>query len=346
MSAPAPLATLGWSDAFADHLTPDDAALTPARVAEVRRDHVVALTDPQAPAAAYALPRDLPAGDVAVGDWVLTDGVRVLRLVPRQSLLVRRASGHEIRQQAIAANLDTLFVVTSCNADFSLPRLERSLALAYEAGIAPVVVLTKADLAEAAPFVEQATRAARDLPVVALNAKAPDAAAQLEGWCGPGQTVALIGMSGTGKSTLTNALCGTAQATGAVREEDARGRHTTTARSLHRCRAGGWLVDTPGMREMGIMDSADGIDTVFSDVTDLAALCRFRDCAHEGEPGCAVQAAIAAGTLDPARLERWRKLRAEDAQAVLAVESGQRRGRGFGRRDSPANAAKRRKRKG
>lgn len=338
------LRDLGWSAHFLSQLTPEEAeTLTPARVAEIQRDRLTVLTA-DGPAG-LVLPSEISAGDVAVGDWLLieADAARVLRLLDRASALARRASGPETRAQLIAANVDTLFITTSCNEDFSLPRLERALALAYEAGIEPVVLITKADLATAPEaFAAKARSAARDVTALALNAKSADVVAALAPWCGPGRTVALIGMSGTGKSTLANALCGTEKATGEIRADDARGRHTTTARSLHRTLAGGWLIDTPGMREMGVFDAAAGIDVVFAEITELAQACRFRDCAHESEPGCAVRAAVEAGDLDPARLERWRKLRAEDRQASETIAEGRARGRKMTRHHKRVQSANRR----
>jgi len=344
MTAPRPsLRDLGWSAHFLSQLAPEEAeALTPARVAEIQRDRLTVLTG-EGPVS-LVLPADISAGDVAVGDWLLIepDAARVLRLLDRKSELARRSSGHETRAQLIAANVDTLFITTSCNDDFSLPRLERALALAYEAGIEPVILITKADLAaDPEAFLAAARSAARDVEALTLNAKSADVVEVLAPWCGAGRTVALIGMSGTGKSTLANALCATDRATGGIRENDARGRHTTTARSLHRTLAGGWLIDTPGMREMGVVDAAAGIDTVFAEITELAEACRFRDCAHESEPGCAVRAAVEAGELDPARLARWRKLKAEDRQATETIAEGRARGRKMTRHHKRVQSANR-----
>jgi ribosome biogenesis GTPase / thiamine phosphate phosphatase len=157
------------------------------------------------------------------------------------------------------------------------------------------------------------------LPVLLLNARSPDAAAALAPWCGPGLTVALVGSSGVGKSTLVNALIGIGreqQQTGSIRESDAKGRHVTTSRSLHPMAGGGWVIDTPGMRSLQVKDIVQGLDTLFAEITELAPLCKFRNCTHDHEPGCAVRAAVAAGTVDPDRLARWRKLQAENSQGT------------------------------
>lgn len=249
------------------------------------------------------------------------------RRLERRTVLQRR-SADDRKPQLAGANIDTLFIVTACNGDFSPARLERYLALTNDAGIVPVIVLTKADtVPDAAPLAAEAAALQTDLAVVILNPREAGAAGALAPWCGPGQTVAVVGSSGVGKSTLVNTLAGAAQETGAVREGDAKGRHTTTSRSLHAIAGGGWVIDTPGMRTLHVSDVAQGIGTLFSEITDLAPLCRFRDCTHEHEPGCAVRAAVAAGTLDPARLERWRKLSEEShgTPPARAPAAGRRR---------------------
>lgn len=245
---------------------------------------------------------------LAVGDWVMAKEGRITDLLPRSSLLQRRAAGSGTVTQLIAANVDVMFIVTSCNNDFNEARLERYLALSHSAGILPVVVLTKADMADPAPYVAMAKTLSRDLDVVALNAQS--GAEVLRPWCG--KTAVLLGSSGVGKSTLANALTGGTQAVGDIREDDAKGRHTTTARYLIPIPDGGWLIDTPGVRELQLTDVGIGIDILFQDLSDLAGNCRFRDCKHLSEPNCAVRAAISAGEISAGRLERWRKLLSED----------------------------------
>lgn len=315
---PQDLAAMGWTQDFAAQVTPEEAELRPARLASVHRRTVEAIT----PAGRFelVLPPSLPMGKLAVGDWVLADDLRVHRVLNRSSLLHRFAAGSGVARQLIAANIDTLLIVTSCNADFNEARLERYLVLAGAAGITPVIVLTKADTADPAEFVIRAKGLQRDLAVVGLNAKGPDVAQRLAAWLQPGKTLALLGSSGVGKSTLANALGAPIQDTGDIREDDAKGRHTTTARHLLPLPGQAWLIDTPGVRELQLTDMAGGIEVLYADLIDIGADCRFRDCTHDHEPGCAVQAAAQAGLIDPARLVRWRKLVAEDTANSTALE--------------------------
>jgi ribosome biogenesis GTPase len=309
------LESLGWSPFYDDQLRADEAHLLPSRIDAVHRSRLTALTETGQ--LDVGLPAHSNTASFAVGDWVLADPLsHVLhRMLDRKTLLQRRGDGTR-PAQLVAANIDTLFIVTSCNADFNLARLERYIAFANDAGTRPVIVLTKVDVAsDGSDFEEQAAMLQRDLPVVALNARSADAAAALSPWCGAAATVALVGSSGVGKSTLVNTLVGSGsraeQQTGSVRESDAKGRHVTTSRSLHAMSAGGCVIDTPGIRSLHLRDVGQGIDTLFAEITELAGDCRFRNCTHDHEPGCAVLAAIAAGTIDPERLVRWRKLQTE-----------------------------------
>ena len=309
---------MGWSGQFSAQVTESD--VVPVRVTAVHRARIQALGTL---GAVDLIPAStLSTSTVAVGDWVVArDGV-ALRVLDRHSLVARKAAGSNVARQVIAANLDALFIVSSCNADFNAGRMERFLVLAASAGVEPVVVLTKADTAEnSESFVTQAQALKSGLAVVLMDAKRGDVRGQLAPWCGPRQTVALLGSSGVGKTTIANALTGGAAAVQEVRDDDAKGRHTTTGRYLVAMTDGGWLIDTPGMREVQLSDAYDGIGLFFDDLTALSLTCKFRNCRHAGEPGCAVQGAIAAGDLDPARLVRWQKLLAEDGTNTATMET-------------------------
>lgn len=255
--------------------------------------------------------------NLTVGDWALLDvnTHRLVRRLDRKSLFKRRAPGADRREQLIAANVDTLFIVSSCNKDFNEARLERFLALAREAGVMAVIILTKADLVDdSSGYIQSASKLAPAIQVEAVNALQGDTLRCLDPWLKSGQTIALLGSSGVGKSTLTNTLLGLEEiSTQAIREDDAKGRHTTTSRSMHQLPGGAWLLDTPGMRELQLTDVKTGLDDVFVEISALAGNCRFTDCDHVDEPGCRVNEAIEAGEIDQARLERWRKLSREEA---------------------------------
>jgi ribosome biogenesis GTPase len=340
------LRALGWGPAFQSQLELEELeTMAPVRVAAVHRD-AVDLLGAEGALRAECAP-GLSTADLAVGDWGLvgqTDG-RFHRRLERASLLSRRAAGEGRAEQLIAANVDTLFIVSSCNADFNPARIERYLVLARQSGAMPVLVLTKADGAEdASDYARRAAALDPMLPVETLDARDVAQTERLLDWFGVGRTAALLGSSGVGKSTLINALTGAGQATRGIREDDAKGRHTTTSRSLHAIPSGGWLIDTPGMRALRLHDAAEGVAAVFADIAALASGCRYGDCAHEAEPGCAVQASIAAGDLDPARLARWRKLEREEAHNSASVAEARARARALGRLHRSGKSAGRRKR--
>ncbi len=319
-------ADYGWTPHFARQADTDSE--TPYRVVDVQRNEITAIS----PRGSIALRVPDGTGTVAVGDWVLAEDGAVSTVLDRESLLERRAAGTDFRTQLIAANVTTLGIVTSCNADFNERRLERYVVLAADAGCLPLIVLTKADQADdPSLYVRRAEKLSPLLTAVALDATDALDVKLLHPWCRAGDTLALLGSSGVGKTTLRNALTGENAVTQDIRDDDAKGRHTTTARSLSRTLAGGWLIDTPGMRALRLTDVADGIDAVFADIEDLAATCRFNDCAHQSEPGCAVTDAIEAGSLDPDRLQRWRKLKAEDLYNSETIAEARARHKKFGK---------------
>lgn len=258
-----------------------------------------------------------------VGDWLVVaeapDGsLRLLRRLPRRNVIVRAAAGERYQAQMLAANLDLAVIVMGLDGDFNVRRLERYLALVGSAGVPAMVLLSKADRFPLTAGQREAVAAvAGEAPVLAVDCRDPAQVRPLADALGPGRTAVLLGSSGAGKSTLSNTLLGQAQQkTGAVRHSDSRGRHTTTTRSLLQLPGGGCLIDSPGMRELKLTGEESLEQAQFADILELAGECRFRDCRHRAEPGCAVQAAVIDGTLAAARLAHFHKLADEREQAA------------------------------
>jgi len=255
--------------------------------------------------------------EVAVGDWVVTDDDRVTDVLPRRSAFVRRASfdGMRAESHTLAANIDVAFLVHSAGLPPNQRRLERELVLAFDSGALPVVILTKRDVVvDVDPIFDVLTDTALGVPIIVASGTTGDGVDAIRAHADGGRTLAFLGASGVGKSTLVNALLGRhAQATSQVRIGDQRGRHTTVAAELIELPDGGWVLDTPGLRAVSLWLSGDGIERAFSDIFELMDHCRFRDCKHDREPGCAVRAAIDAGLLDPRRFAGLERLVAEEA---------------------------------
>lgn len=268
-----------------------------------------------------ARPSDFPA----VGDWVEaeaeTGGNAIIhRVLGRRSAFIRRAAG-ENAEQVVAANVDTVLLCMALNGDFNLRRMERYVSIAWESGAAPVIVLTKKDLcADAAARIAEVAAIAPGVDVMAVSSLEEDGCAALAPYLKPGKTLSLLGTSGVGKSTLVNRLLGEERLQTNGLHGDDRGRHTTTRRQLIELPCGALVMDTPGMRELGMWDADGGVSRTFSDIAALARRCRFRDCTHRTEPGCAVRAAVEQGELAPERLKAWRGLCAENDFARGAAE--------------------------
>jgi ribosome biogenesis GTPase len=337
------LAGLGWDPAWQAAFAPIGDGLVAARVVGAHRGTwEVALGGPEAPLEARATgrlrheagPAELPV----VGDWVAVDArpdegaASVHVVLPRRTQLRRRApADYGAPFQVLAANVDVVLVATSLNRDLNVRRVERFLTAAWESGARPVVVLTKVDLArdpvEVAIAEAQLEEVAAGVPVVATSAVSGAGLDAVRAFLGAGRTVVLIGSSGVGKSTLANALLGEERLlVREIREDDARGRHTTVGRELVALPGGdGLLLDTPGLRELGLWDDGTGLDLAFADVARTAEACRFTDCGHDSEPGCAVRAAVEDGTLHSDRFEGWRKLAREERFRAREMDAVARR---------------------
>ncbi|MEO5989136.1 MAG: ribosome small subunit-dependent GTPase A [Candidatus Eisenbacteria bacterium] len=313
---------LGWNARLQAAALPfREQGLEPMRIAREDRDRYIVLTpegtSPAVLSGRYRHAAQTRSALPAVGDWVMARAdangpATISALLPRASAFMRKVAGDTTEEQVVAANVESVFLVCGLDGDFNPRRIERALTAAWESGAQPVVVLNKADLAtDPDARVAETVAVAPGAPVVALSALAGRGLEALSPWLVPGHTIALIGSSGAGKSTLTNALLGESrQAIGAVRD-DSRGRHTTTHRELVPLPSGALLLDTPGMRELQLWGDDSGLDGAFPELAALAARCRFGDCSHAAEPGCAVLEAVAEGTLEAVRLAAWRKLQRE-----------------------------------
>ena len=321
-----------WAESLAAHPT-----ARPARIVEQHRSGYRVSESIDAVLPAESLPEWQRAGSYrkgevspearpGVGDWVLVEGMapntlRIVALLPRFSAIKRGAAGEHYRQQVIAANIDSVFVVCGLDGDFNPRRIERYLLLVAGSGVQPVVLLTKADKEGADTEAALHALRALEVPVLALNAKDRTSVAALDPWLGVGRSIVLVGSSGAGKSTLTNTLLGVEKMkTGAVRAGDARGRHTTTHRALTALPSGACLIDTPGMRELKPTGEEDVAEN-FADIEALAEQCRFNDCKHVKEPGCAVRVAVERGDIDAERVANFLKLSDEVAGAANQLAS-------------------------
>jgi ribosome biogenesis GTPase len=336
--APSLLEAYGWDPVFADRFAPyGEQGLLPARVVvQYQGIYRVVTEDGELLAVVAGQLRHRAEGRLdypAVGDWVAirldpdSDRATIHGVLERKSRFVRKISGSVVAEQVVAANVDVVLLVAGLDGDFNPRRLERYLVLAHESGARPIIVLSKTDMAD---NLDEAIRLARsvggpDVPVHSVSAPRDEGYEALTAHLEPGRTVALLGSSGVGKSTIVNRLAGEElQRTQEVRATDGRGRHTTTHRQLILLESGGLLMYTPGMRSLQLWDVDEGVEETFADIEELAAACRFPDCEHESEPGCAVRAAIADGRLSSERLASYQKL-VRELQALAARQDRQNR---------------------
>jgi len=332
MSQTFSLSQMGWNAFFQQQLSLEQwQEYQVARVVTQHRSQFEVMTQT---CAKLTIPINHAMHDMTVGDWLLLDdNNKFVQTLTRFSLFSRKSSGSKVALQLIAANVNTVFIVCSLNENFNLNRIERYLAIAKEAEVEPVIVLTKLDCCESSDeYISQIHSLDMMLMVEAVNALDKLSVHSLEPWCSTGKTVAFIGSSGVGKSTLINTLLASSeQITAAARADDNRGRHTTTARSLHLMPAGALLLDTPGMRELQLVDCEKGINNTFADISNLSMQCQFSNCHHISEPGCAIQSAIASGELETRRLDNFHKLMQEQARNSETLAEKRSKDRNLGR---------------
>jgi ribosome biogenesis GTPase len=324
LHGPHALAALGWDATRQEEFDAVGAeGFRPVRVAGAVRGRYLVLGPEESDAPWVSCRKRLANPDAdgsgfpAVGDWALVSGERgaivIERLLSRRSCFVRKAAGRDARPQILAANVDRVFIVTAADDDFNPRRLERYLATVWDSGAEPVIVVNKTDLPHnRAALASELEGVALEARVVFCSAREEDGLDDVLALCEPGMTIVLVGSSGVGKSTLINRLLGTArQATAPVREGDHRGRHTTARQELIVTAAGAIVIDTAGLREVGLWDAEEGVKRTFPDIEAFARRCRFRDCGHMGEPGCAVEEAVREGLLEQGRLESYLRLQRE-----------------------------------
>ncbi len=311
------LEDLGWNSFFMRQCTIEELEkLTPARLFSIQKNQLLFknIYEDFKIDITGKMRLDDP---FTVGDWFLCDeNQKLIRRLSRKNVFKRVTSAKHLYVQLAGANIDTLFIVTSCNHDFNLARLERYLALAKESEVFPVIILTKTDLCDDVNFyTNQLPSLDRGIIFETVNATCKESLTCLQPWIYKGQTIAFMGSSGVGKSTIVNHFCGkNVQQTGEIRKNDSRGRHTTTHRSMHLLENGAILLDSPGIRELQLLAGDEVINDVFSKITKLAKQCKFRNCNHESEPGCKVQQALQEGSLDRRRFDNYLKLKAESSR--------------------------------
>lgn len=325
------LSQLGWQAFFQHQLSLEEwESCQVARIEALERSTIFFLTT--SGTSSLPLSSSMPA--MTVGDWILLNNSGLyLRCLDRLSLFSRKAAGTKVATQLIAANVDTVFIVSSLNKDFNLNRVERYLSLTNEISVDTVFVLTKEDCcSNTHEYINQVQQLSPLLNVLAVNSLNSSSVKQLSPWCCEGKTVAFLGSSGVGKSSIINTLLGhTIQQTNSIRGDDDKGRHTTTQRTLHLLPTGGILIDTPGMRELKLSDCEQGIEDTFSEISEYAKYCKFSDCQHENEPGCAVKKAIDSNKLDKRRLTNYRKLMREQEFNTATIAEKRAREKKLGR---------------
>lgn len=323
------LTTLGWNNFFNQQVSLQDTETHLAvRVMSVHRNRLHIKGEN----VDANIPNNINA---TTGDWLFLNPKHPVnpQILSRKSVMARKAAGTGREVQLIAANIDTAFIVTSCNHDFSIARLERYLALILQAKITPVIILTKADLTESLdPYIQNIKEISSDISIVALNALKDDVHDQLSSWCRRGHTLAFVGSSGVGKSTLINSLAQSdTLKTQDIREDDSKGRHTTTHRQLIELPQGFLVLDTPGMRELQLAHADEGIASVFEDLDRFSKDCKFNDCQHGNEPGCNIQKRLKSGEITPERFERWLKLKREEVHNSSSLLERRQKDKAFGK---------------